>query len=171
MSDTVLETERLTLREYRLDDIDAAAEMFGDPVHMRYYPHPFSRQESLEWIERNLTRYEDDGFGLWVVEPRDTGEFIGNVGLTIQVVDDVEEVEVGWHITPSLWGHGYAPEAAAACRDYAFAELGMQRLIAITGVDNLPSQRVAEKIGMHVEKQSLFKGLYPSIIYAIEAPL
>jgi RimJ/RimL family protein N-acetyltransferase len=171
MSDVVLETERLTLREYRLDDLDAAAEMFADPVHMQHYPHPFSREESLVWIEENLRRYEDDGFGLWVVEPRDTGEFIGDVGLTYRTVDGIEEVEIGWHITHSAWGHGYAPEAAAACRDYAFAELAIPRLISIIGPDNIASRRVAEKISMHVEKETMYKDLYPSVIYALEAPI
>lgn len=171
MNDIVLETERLVLREYRLDDLDDAADMLGNPVHMQHYPHPFTREESLAWIEDNIRRYDEEGFGLWVVEPRGTGEFIGNVGLTIQVVDDVEEIEVGWHIIPSLWGYGYAPEAAAACRDYAFAELALPRLISIVGPNNSQSRRVAEKIGMHIEKHTVYKGEHPSVIFAIEAPV
>lgn len=114
MADRILETPRLGLREFARDLSDVAAlnAIQSDPGHMRFYPHPFSLDETREWIERQLARYDELGFGLWVVEDRATGEFLGNVGPTMQDVDGVEEVELGWSITPARARQGIATEAA-----------------------------------------------------------
>jgi RimJ/RimL family protein N-acetyltransferase len=74
MFDVGLETERLRLRPHRREDFDDLAPMFADPEHMRHYPVPFTREETATWIERQFERYRDDGFGLWVIEDRATGE-------------------------------------------------------------------------------------------------
>ena len=91
---TVLETPRLVLREFADDFRDLAAlnEIQSDPDHMRFYPHPFSRDESRTWIARMLREYEERGFGLWVVEDRETGEFLGSVGPMLQTVDGDHEI-------------------------------------------------------------------------------
>jgi RimJ/RimL family protein N-acetyltransferase len=151
--DTVLETERLRLRRLTWDDLDDLAAILGDPDVMRYYRKPFGRVETRGWIRWNLDLYTDHGFGLWAVILKENGMFVGDCGLTIQVVDGEEEVEVGYHVKKMSWGHGLATEAAAACRDYAFDVLGRDRLIAIIDPENAASRRVAEKIGMTVEKQ------------------
>lgn len=152
ISDAVLTTERLRLRRYRRDDLDALLPVLGDPESMRYYPHPFSREECSAWIERQLQRYESDGFGLWAIDLLDTGAFVGDCGLTVQTVDDAREVEVGWHVHPDHQGRGIATEAGTACRDHAFRTLGLTRLISLVRPENIPSCRVAEKIGMKVER-------------------
>ena len=143
-------TERLRLREMTDGDLDAMATLLGDPEVMRHYPRPKTREEASGWIQWNKRNYVERGFGLWIVETT-SGEFVGDCGLTMQKVDGVEDVEVGYHVRAELQGRGYATEAAAACRDHA-AAVGVRRLIAIIAPGNRPSQRVAEKIGLTFER-------------------
>jgi RimJ/RimL family protein N-acetyltransferase len=151
---TVLTTQRLIMREMTNDDLGDLAALLGDEYVMRYYPRPKTRSEAQRWIDWNQGLYRDHGFGLWTVVLRETGEFVGDCGLTIQRVDDVEEIEVGYHVRADLQGNGYATEAASAARDFARDRLDLQRLIAIINPANLPSRNVAEKIGLKPEKHS-----------------
>ena len=159
------DTVRLTFREMNTGDLDEMAALLGDPDVMTYYPRPKTWQEAAQWIDWNRRLYRTRGYGLWLLATAD-GEFVGDCGLTPQVVDGVTELEVGYHVLPALQGRGYATEAAAACRDFARTILGAGRLIAIIHPDNLPSQRVAEKIGLRPEKRSLVHGGREAIIYA-----
>ena len=164
-----VETDRLILRPYRSDDLDSLLPILGDPESMRYYPHPFSREECKAWIDRQLQRYQTDGFGLWAIEYHDDGVMIGDCGPTVQIVDGKREVELGWHIHPAYQNRGLATEAASKCRDYAFTELGLRRLISLVRPENVPSCRVAEKIGMHVERDTRFgPDQWVHHVYAIE---
>lgn len=156
---TVLETDRLVLRELAESDLDDLAAILGDPETMRFYPAPFSREESRRWIERNLRRYREHGFGLWALVLKDSGEFVGDCGLTLQDVDGVEELEVGYHVKKSLWRRGLATEAATACRDHAFEVVGVDKLIALVRAENEPSAGVARKLGMTVEKETMRVGM------------
>jgi RimJ/RimL family protein N-acetyltransferase len=146
-------TERLAFREMTEADLEPIAALLGDPELMTYYAHPKDRAEALEWIHWNQRLYAEHGFGLWVIELRETGEFVGDCGLTPQEVDGITEIEVGYHVRRSLQRRGLATEAAAACRDFARDELGLSRLIAIIHPDNVASQRVAEHIGLTLEKE------------------
>lgn len=110
-------------------------------------------------MERTFERYRNEGFGLLIVEDRVTGEFLGTAGPTIQVVEDVDEVEIGWHTRPGRKGEGVAPEAAAAARDWAFANLQVDRLVALVRPENVASARVAEKLGMRIDREVDHKGL------------
>ncbi|BAL89968.1 putative GCN5-related N-acetyltransferase [Actinoplanes missouriensis 431] len=157
MSTAPQPTGRLAFAEMTAADLDDMAALLGDPEIMRFYPHPKSRAESLAWIELNRTRYRRDGFGLWTIRDRDTGAFVGDCGLTVQEIDGVPEVEVGYHVRTELQGRGYAAEAAGACRDHAVRTLGVRRLIAIIDPANIASQRVAEKIGLRHEKDSWYR--------------
>ncbi|MQA87518.1 MAG: GNAT family N-acetyltransferase [Streptosporangiales bacterium] len=161
-------TPRLVFREMRPDDLDDMAALLGDPEVMRYYPRPKSRDEALAWIAWNQRLYRERGFGLWLLTLREGGEFVGECGLTPQQVDGVTEIEVGYHVRARLQGRGYATEAAAACRDYARDVLGVDRLIAIIHPGNRPSQRVAEKIGLAVERETDNRGRFDGMqrIYA-----
>jgi RimJ/RimL family protein N-acetyltransferase len=154
-----LETERLRLRRYRPDDLDDLHAMLSDAEHMRWYPAPFDLEASTRWFERTMESYAIHGFGLLIVEDRVTAEFLGTAGPTIQVVERVEEVEIGWHTRPGRKGEGIAPEAAAAARDWAFASLPVDHLIALVRPENVASGRVAEKLGMRVDREVDYKGL------------
>jgi RimJ/RimL family protein N-acetyltransferase len=147
-----LETARLRLRPLVMADADALNAIQSDPLHMRFYPHPFSPQESRDWIEKMHARYERDGFALLAVEDRETGEFLGNVGPVVQHVDGVDEIELGWSITPMRARQGIATEAATACRDWVFATLDVDRVISLILPENTPSRGVAERLGMTVWK-------------------
>ncbi len=161
----MLTTPRLALREMTGSDLDDMAALLGDPQVMRFYPRPKTRLEAGDWITWNQRLYHDHGFGLWAVDLRETGEFAGDCGLTIQQVDGACEIEVGYHIRAGLQGNGYATEAAAAARDFARDTLGLRRLIAIIDPDNTPSQRVATKIGLRPEKLATVFGTR-HVIYA-----
>jgi RimJ/RimL family protein N-acetyltransferase len=97
--------------------------------------------------------YRELGFGLWLISLRETGAFVGDCGVTPQDVDGTTEIEVGYHVRRSLQGRGYATEAASAARDYARDVLRLDRLVAIIHPANMASQRVAEKIGLALDKE------------------
>ena len=163
----VLETERLVLRPFVEEDLESLHEILGDAETMRFYPAPFTLEDTERWIERNRRRYVDDGFGLWAVLERSTGAFLGDCGLTIQLVDGEPFVEVGWHVRRDRWGEGIAPEAGAGCRDWAFEHLDAERIIALILPENAQSRRVAEKLGMVVWRETTHAEL-AHLVYAIE---
>jgi len=167
-----LETDRLRLRPLTIDDLEPLHAIQSDPVHMRFYPHPFSRDETRSWIEGMQRRYERDGFAVLAVEDRATGEFLGNVGPMVQRVDDVDEVELGWSITPARARQGIATEAATACRDWAFSALEIDHVISLILPANLPSRGVAERLGMTVWKDVLWGSLEPRPhhVYRLDRP-
>jgi ribosomal-protein-alanine N-acetyltransferase len=162
----ILETGRLILREFRPEDVDALAKVLSDPETMRYYPAPFDRAGVQEWIERNRRRYEKDGHSLWAMILKASGELIGDCGLAFQEVDGKKLIEIGYHVRRDLWGNGLAPEAAQACRDFGFRKLGAERLISLIRPENLSSRRVAEKTGLTIWKETLWRGI-PHLVYSI----
>jgi RimJ/RimL family protein N-acetyltransferase len=147
-----LETWRLVLREMRTSDVESLHRIFSDPLLMRFWP-VFGRSDTEDWVEDNRRRYVEDGFGLWAVTLRGDDEAIGDCGMIRHEVDGAIETDLGWHLRRDLWGRGYATEAAAASRDYAFGPLGQVRLTATIHPDNVASRRVAEKIGMSLLKE------------------
>ncbi|MEU9833412.1 GNAT family N-acetyltransferase [Streptosporangium sp. NPDC048047] len=160
-------TRRLAFREMTAADLDDMAALLGDDEVMRHYPQPMSRDEALRWIEWNQRGYREHGHGLWLVTLRSNGEFAGNCGLTLQNVEGTVHTEIGYLLRAELHGNGYATEAATACRDHARDVLGLDRLIAIINPDNVPSQRVAEKIGLALEREATYQGR-TTRIYASE---
>jgi len=144
-------TENLRFREMENGDLENMAALLGNPEVMRYYPAPKTRDEAQGWIDRMRHRYVEHGFGLWLVETH-AGEFVGDCGLTWQQVNGRTVLEVGYHVTPSNQGRGFATEAARACVDEARRRFGDVELTAIIHPENLASRRVAEKLGMtHTE--------------------
>jgi ribosomal-protein-alanine N-acetyltransferase len=166
MTHKVLETERMVLRRMEMSDVDNLMGIFSDPVAMRYYPATKSRAEAEEWVRWTLGSYRDHGFGQWVAMLKDSGEFAGQCGLTVQEVEGEEEVEIGYLFLRRFWGRGLATEAARAARDHGFA-LGYRRLISIIDPSNFPSRRVAEKTGLTLERKARKQGK-EVCIYSIE---
>ncbi|HEY1939808.1 MAG TPA: GNAT family N-acetyltransferase [Candidatus Angelobacter sp.] len=160
----IVETARLCLREFTLQDADALEAVLGDPVTMQYYPAAFDRAEIDNWIRRNRARYANDGFGLWAMLLKDSGELIGDCGCFIRDLEGNVEFEMGWHVRRDLWGRGYATEAARHCIEYAFSRLGARRIIALVRPENRSSCKVAEKIGMSCERMILWRE-YDHCIY------
>jgi RimJ/RimL family protein N-acetyltransferase len=143
---TIVETDRLTLRELTFDDVDSLFEVLGDPIAMEHYPAPKTRPDTEGWIAWARDSYSRNGFGLWAVERSADGEFIGDCGPMLQPVEGKLVPEIGYHVVRREWGRGYATEAAAACRDLVLGRLGFTRVVSIVAPDNLASRRVAEKI-------------------------
>jgi RimJ/RimL family protein N-acetyltransferase len=154
----------LRLRHLSYDDLDDLAAILTDPETMRFYKRPFTRAESEEWIARNMERYASDGFGLWAIVAKETGELLGDCGPVRRFVDGRDEVEIGWQVKRSRWRQGIATEAGAACRDYALGELGLDRVISLIRPENVPSRRIAEKLGMEIEKEVEYGG-FPHYVY------
>jgi len=171
MSPPTLETERLRLRPYADDgsDLDALQAVLGDPVSMRWYPAPFDRDATTRWIDRQLERYMADGTGLLAVEERATGEVIGDCGPSFQDVDGESLLELGWHIRGDRQGRGFATEAGAACRDWAFAELRPAFLISLIRPENIGSWRVAEKLGFEIWRGTIRAG-WGHLVYRLDPP-
>ena len=149
----ILETKRLFLREMTMSDLDALFAVLGDKEIMQHYPYSFDEERVRSWIERNMKRYTDDGFGLWAVCLKDTGEMIGDCGLTLQNIDGQMLPEIGYHIRKDQQRKGYAKEAAAAVRDWAFGNTEYPALYSYCKYTNVGSFKTAESIGMHFEKE------------------
>ena len=158
--------DRLVFRRMGHADLDAMAGLLGDPEVMTYYPRPRTRDEAAEWIEWNLRNYARDGLGLWIISTPD-GEFVGDCGLTWQLIDGAEDLEVGYHVLPRLQGRGFATEAAAACRDLA-RSLGHRRIVSIIDPENVASQRVAEKAGLALARETVSRNGRPVRVYAAD---
>ena len=141
--------------------------MFSDPEHMRWYPEPFPRTGTRMWMDHVLEQYARVGFDMWIVEDRVTGGFLGTAGPAIREVEGVDEVEIGWHTRPGRKGEAIAPEAGTAARDWAFANLDVDHVISLVRPENVPSCRVAEKIGMHIDRTIDRKG-YRHYVFRID---
>lgn len=141
-----LETPRLTLRGLRDDDTDAYAEMLADPEVTRFFDGPVERSEAWRQMALHAGHWVLRGYGQWALERRSDGAFVGRAGLWRP--EGWPGLEVGWTLSRSAWGHGYATEAAAAARDWAWSELAAHSLISLIVPDNAPSIRVAERLGM-----------------------
>lgn len=164
---TILKSTRIRLREYTHADIEELAAILGNEETMRFYSRPKTRDECVGWIDWNLKLYAEHGFGLWVMESRQSGAFLGDCGLTPQLVEGVADIEIGWHTKKEFWNQGFATEAAFACRDLGFNDFGLKHLISIIDPGNIASRRVAEKIGMRPERTAIHNQL-PCVIYTIE---
>ncbi|MBP5494109.1 MAG: GNAT family N-acetyltransferase [Lachnospiraceae bacterium] len=149
----ILETERLVLREMNTDDFNALKAVLGDREIMAHYPYDFDDKRVMDWIERNVNRYKENGFGLWAVCLKETGEMIGDCGLTLQNIEGEMLPEIGYHILRDCQHKGYAKEAAAAVRDWAFTNTDYPSLYSYCKYTNVPSIKTAEAIGMHFEKE------------------
>ena len=149
----ILETERLFLREMNMNDLHALYAVLADPEIMRHYPYSFDEHRVREWIGRNMDRYREYGFGLWAVCLKETGEMIGDCGLTLQPIDGEMLPEIGYHIRRDCQRKGYAREAALAVRDWAFRNTDHPAVYSYCKYTNIPSIRTAESIGMRFEKE------------------
>lgn len=148
--DMILESERLLLREMTLDDYPALCSILQDDEVMYAYEHSFSDEEVHAWLANQLRRYHEDGFGLWAVICKENNVLIGQCGLTIQKIEDQEVVEIGYLFRKDYWHKGYAIEAAQACKTYAFEELAIDEVYSIIRDNNISSQTVAMRNGMHM---------------------
>ena len=147
---TDLTTDRLLLRQWRDSDREPFAALNADPAVMEHFPALQTREQSDALIDRNIPEFDGRGWGLWALEVKDTGEFIGFTGLNVPTFEApfLPGVEIGWRLAKGAWGNGYATEAARAALAYAFGPAGLNEIVSFTATTNLPSQRVMQRIGM-----------------------
>jgi RimJ/RimL family protein N-acetyltransferase len=170
----LLETDRFILRELKIDDKYELSKILSDKESMKYYPHPFTDIEVENWINWNIDNYKKYNHGLWAVILKENNIFLGDCGITMQEIEDKKLPELGFHIKKEYNNHGYATEAAKACIDFAFKELNIKTLYSYTTTDNLPSQKVAQKIGMKFVKKFnkiIYGKIIEEILYSITKDL
>lgn len=148
-----IETKRLILRELTPEDFDALYEILSDPETMQHYPAPFDADKVRYWINRNLRNYRELGFGLWAVVLKQTGQFIGDCGLTLQLIDGETLPEIGYHIHKDFRRRGYGSEAARAVRDWAFRNTAYDCLYSYMKYTNVGSYSTAIASGMKKIKE------------------
>ena len=163
------ETSRLHFRKLELSDFSTWLEFFKNPLWNKYWLTEPQTPEGFcqEWFDKMFYRYANNLGGMNVLIDKKTGEFIGQCGLLIQTVDDLEELEVAYSMMPEHWNRGYATEAAKKCIDFAFENNLRESLISIIHVNNKESERVALKNKLSVDKRTTFDN-NPVNIYRIK---
>jgi ribosomal-protein-alanine N-acetyltransferase len=157
-----LETERLVTRKLVYNDFKIWTEFFEDKESVKFLPDyslPTSESRAINWIERQLKRYENKQFGLQALTEKTTGQFVGMCGLISQEVEGIKELEVGYHLLKQYRGKGYAAEAAKFFRNYAFINELSPSVISIIHTGNIRSQGVAAKNGMSRERQCTWNNI------------
>lgn len=142
-----LTTDRLILREWRETDREPFARLNADPQVMEYFPAPLSWGESNALMERIQDHFRKEGFGLWAVEIPGVVGFAGFIGLNRPSINP-NWIEIGWRLSPQVWGKGYATEGARRVLEHAFAELGLEEVISFTSEINHRSRALMERIGL-----------------------
>ena len=170
---TRLETDRLTLRPVRPDDLHHFAPMDADPEVMRYVGDglPRDREQCAASLDRMVATWRDRGYGIFALTRRDTGTVIGWAGLAVPVFlpQILPAVEIGWRLHRDHWGAGYATEAARAVLPFAFGEAGLDRLVSIRHPDNGASGRVMDKLGMTLDRSTTVPATdRPADVYALD---
>ncbi len=162
----VMETERLLLRQMNMNDLDFIASLLSNPLAMKYFPKLYSRKEAAQGIERHMFRYKIQGHSAWLLIDKKLDIPVGQLGLVMQSVERKAEPEIGYILHPDFWHKGYATEAGIACRNYAFEELNYPYVISLIRPVNLPSQAVARRLGMDIDRKvEVFN--YPHYVFKI----
>lgn len=164
---TVLETPRLLLRPFRADDLDPYAALCADPEVMRYVGDRgvLSREDAWRQMAMLAGHWQLRGFGMWAVEERETGAFVGRVGL--HYPEGWPGREIAWALARPFWGRGYAMEAARAALGEAFGRLGWPRVISLIDPRNIRSVRLAARLGGRLEGEATVRG-HSVAVYAVE---
>ncbi len=168
----ILETKRLVLRRQVVEDLEDLYALYCDPEITKYIPDAprnyEETKEELEWFLNGHPKHPE--LGLWATIHKESGKFIGRCGLLPWEIEGQYEVEVAYTISREYWGQGLATEAAQAILKYGFEELGLLRLISLIDPENIASQKVAQKIGMRLEKEvdGIAGDGIPTLIYSAE---
>ena len=161
-----LETARLILRPFREEDVDLLAKLMADPNFMRFSLGVYDRQKTATFLEK-VIGWERAGLpSQFALIERSERAFIGYCGFYHHPAEGIDDVEIGYRLDPAYWNRGLATEAARAVRDHGFRGLKLPRVISLVHPENIPSRRVAEKNGMTLEKEILFKG-FPTLVFAM----
>lgn len=144
----IIETKRLIIREYTTDDFDSLYEILSDAQTMKYYPKSYDENGVRRWINWCIDSYRQNGFGLWALELKDTGVFIGDCGISMQNIDNQLLPEIGYHINKKYWRQGYAKEACLAVKDWLFNNTSFECVYSYMNRENIASRATAASNGM-----------------------
>lgn len=153
-------TERLIFRKIQETDYHQWLAFFQDPATSIHWIEEKGdpERECAKWYEKQFDRYQYDRGGMNALVEAKSGSLIGHCGLLVQTVDGIQELEIGYSLLPKFWNKGFAGEASRLCRDIAFQEKYADSLISIISITNVPSENVARKNGMKVEKTTVYNG-------------
>lgn len=160
-SGSVIETERLILRQWQETDLEPFAQLNADIRVREYFPGLLSREDSDALVKLMSNHIERCGWGFWAATLIQTGDFIGFIGLEdVQFIAPFNKilpaVEIGWRLSFNYWGNGYATEGALAALKYGYETLNLDEIVSFTTIGNMRSRNVMEKIGMHHDPQDDF---------------
>jgi len=167
-SSIILETERLILRRQQVSNITPLVDLWTDPEVTRYMGSPRDRDWIQSAFEETAQSPYAEQFDLWPVIEKETDRVVGDCGLLEKEVEGKSEIELVYVLTPSAWGKGYATEMAQAIKRFAFEAMDVKRLIALIEPENEASERVAIKVGMHLEKEVIRPGGAQRRVYVVE---
>jgi RimJ/RimL family protein N-acetyltransferase len=167
MNTIVVETEHLNLEIITKNHIANLHLLLSNPKVQEFFPKILNKQETEEFYEKIRERYKSDGFCFWAVTRKNDNAFIGICGLLKQVIDNKNEIEVGYRLLSKYWGNGYGTEAANGCIEYAKNQLNLKSIIALIRPINSPSEQVALNCGLQLEKETIFHSL-PHHVYRIK---
>jgi RimJ/RimL family protein N-acetyltransferase len=180
-----LQTERLLLRRPEAADVDGYAAFWADPEVVRYIGgQTKTRAETAAGVARMIRHWDRYGVGLFSLVRKDDGRLVGRAGFLVwdpdrwahgmnEELGEPLETELGWTLGREFWGNGYATEGAAAARDWALRELGLNRLISLIQRANVASVRVAERLGERLEREDIpgpFKAMTDLYVLTAETP-
>jgi len=153
----IFKSQRLGFRNWTKEDLSEFAKINSDSDVMEHFPKPLTKEETAEFIDRLQKHYEKNGYNYFAAEILDSGELIGFIGLAYQdyETDFTPATDVGWRLKKTAWGKGYATEGAKRCLEFAFEELGLEKVISTCTLRNTKSEHVMQKIGM--SKKGEFK--------------
>lgn len=149
----IIKTDRLRLRKLNEYDFDNLKAILSDKQTMKYYREPYNDEGVYKWLRWNYASYEKRGFGLFAVELKHSGIFIGDCGITLQKIDGEDVFEIGYHFNKNYWNNGYASEAAKACKKWFFENTEYEEVYSYMNVLNVASRSVALNNGMSFIKE------------------
>lgn len=162
----ILETSRLILRPFQDEDLGQLAELMANRDFMRFSLGPYTREQTQSVLQKFLSWNEAELPSQFAVIFRRNNQLIGYCGFLHWHLDGADEVEIGYRLHPDYWNRGLATEAARAVREHAFRDLTLPKVISLIHPDNIASRRVAEKNGMKIERETVFRG-FPTQVFAI----
>jgi ribosomal-protein-alanine N-acetyltransferase len=162
----ILETPRLILRPFLDEDIGRLAALMANRDFMRFSLGPYTREQTQTVLKKFLSWNQAGVPSQFAVIFRSNNELVGYCGFLHWHLDGADEIEIGYRLDPHYWNRGLASEAAQAVRDHAFRDLALSKVISLIHPDNIASRRVAEKNGMKIERETVFRG-FPTLVFAI----
>lgn len=169
--DYSIESERLGLRRLTDSDFDTIAVFLKDPEVMYAWGHGFSDEEVRQWLDKNLKRYDKDGYAFFLAIEKETQKPVGVIGIIHNEINGAQRWEIGYIIDKRYWRKGFAKEGSGACLAHAFSKMGLEEMVFQMRTDNIASQRVAESLGAQREGEYVrhyWGEDMPHYIYAIK---